>query len=322
MIEEVLQIWNRKLKLPSKDQFAIERINDTNLFLTKDFEGKIGIIIENTLELPKNFSLKRFEFKYFKKLENKPKDAIHERCQLMLADKSVEPSFLIKILFGILECEDKRNITSRDLMEVITSLISTFDPEAQKRNEVIGVWGELFWLKEILSQPIRKEKKAKILRSWESDKIRMKIDMRFAYCKIAVEIKTTTTEERVHHISGLEQFLVPSGFKHLLFLSIRIIEDDAGMTCSELTNMIKSYLDDPELLTIFLDKIFIRGAKICNDIFYRFTPRDNNPLVFFDSKIFPLPSKLKGVTNLQWDQNFDLIKPILNKRLSKILSAL
>ena len=46
IVSKALEIWEIKLKRPEKTGvFSIERLNDSNLLLTKDQDGRIGLIV-------------------------------------------------------------------------------------------------------------------------------------------------------------------------------------------------------------------------------------------------------------------------------------
>ena len=320
MINIALDIWENKLKIPrEKGKYSFEPIPGTNIILIKSFDNRLGLLIENTSAIPDNFKLKKFEFSFFNKLENKTKKVIYERCQLTLADKSLKANYLIKILFGIFE-DSKESITSKKLMQVLKELKKDFDPEEEKRNEIIGVWGELYFLNNLFSKPISISTASCIINGWEGDGGRKKIDFRFGFCKIAIEVKTTTLEERIHHISGHEQFIKPADFNYLIFLSTRILPDDAGVNCLELVNKINKKLKNKSLITEFEDKILIRNNDLCHDTSYRFTQRDKEPFTFYDSKKFELPSIPKGVLKMHWEQNFDSVLPITKNNTKTLLT--
>ena len=68
---------------------------------------------------------------------------------------------------------------------------------------------------------------------------REKIDFRFVSALHAVEVKSTVSENRDHHINGLGQVTVPLGFKDGTLASISLTEIP-GYTCSDLLSEIEA----------------------------------------------------------------------------------
>ena len=313
MLTKIIDTWFNKLKKPTEDSLSFEIIDGTNLFLTKNHENKIGLIIENTIEIPASFKLKNFDFIYYPYLENKKKAQEHRNCQLILANKNVNPEFLIKLLVGIFDLDNTKYITSTDLIKVLNELKYIFDTESISEKEIVGVWGELFFLHEILNIEEKKDEYINIINSWEGTNSRKKIDFRFLKQRQAFEIKTTKEDQRIHHISGHEQFIKPLGFTNLFFGSIKIINDEAGYTCNDLYSMISNILENQELILTFKDKCILRGLDYCNNKTYRYTPRDSNKFAYFNSISFTLPTVPIGISKLEWEHDFDIIhEEILN----------
>jgi hypothetical protein len=305
MLAKIIDIWFNKLKTPTEDSLSFEIIEGTNLFLTKNHENKIGLLIENTIEIPASFKLKNFDFIYYPSLINKNKNQEHRNCQLILANQNVDPEFLIKLLIGIFDLDNTKYITSTDLIKILNELRYVFDIESISENEIIGVWGELYFLYQVLGILENKNDLITIVNSWEGTSSRKKIDFRFLKQKAAFEIKTTKDDHRIHHISGHEQFLKPLGFDNLYFASIKIINDDAGYTCSDLFSLISTLLVNQELISIFKDKCILRGNSFCNNKIYRYTPRDT--FSYYNSNSFTLPNIPIGVSKLEWEQDFDIV---------------
>lgn len=325
MISKALEIWEKKLKRPiKKEVFSIERLMNSNLLLTKDHDDRIGFIIENTLRFNSQISLKNFEIIFHDELFNNKSKAYHKNCLLILADKKVNPEFLIRILVGVMEKMLSDKITSKDLIGVIKKVIETFDFISNNRQEIIGAWGELYFIYTLIHS-VKNDKSAqsKIIKSWESVLGRKKIDFRFQDSKTAIEIKTTTKDERIHHISGLDQIKIPSGFQEAYILSIRIIEDDViGKTCQELYQSIKNSLIIQEIQMEFEERVLIRGALICKNKNLRFSNRDNLLYNFFPFNKIPKPNLPNGILGVSWDVDFDMISPIKKSKVDKALSKI
>jgi hypothetical protein len=321
MIKEAIDIWLGKLPIPSKvEEIAYKQIEGTNIILSKNYKGEFGLIITDTTSIPKNFKLKNFDFSYIEKLETKY-GARFKRCQQMFAHSNINTDYLIKVLFGILEDEQKP-YSSNTLIKVLKELNSLFNPEEQKRNEVIGVWGELFMINKLIDWGADKIKIENIINSWEADGGRMKIDFRFLHAKIALEVKTTTEVQRIHHFSGLEQFTIPYGFDNLYFASLRVLPDGAGESCDEIVIKIKNNIADKSLVNIFEERLLVRGRSLCYDDYHRFTPRDENAFSLYNAKSIKTPSIHDGIIEVNWKQNLDLELQIENTKVGEIFKSI
>jgi hypothetical protein len=318
-IEHILLLWQKKLKTPDKGEFNFLPLKGRNILLVKDDKNRIGLLIIGTKQLDKSIQFKNFHFSYFKELKSKSQGKVYQRCVMVLADKNVNADYLINILFGIFKIESKMDITSKDLIDVMNKVQEMFDPKASIRNEVIGLWGELHCLNTLLARKMSNELKEQLISAWESKTGRKKIDFRFIESKIAIEVKTTTSEKRIHHFSGHEQFLIPDGFNKLLFQSISITDDEAGFTCKNISDIIRDKLDDAELIEDFNERLVIRGWSIANDNEFRFTSRDKSDIYLFDSSSYLLPTQPKGISNIEWELDLDISKNLSINQVNTVI---
>ena len=58
-----------------------------------------------------------------------------------------------------------------------------------------------------------------------------------------MEIKSTITSERIHHLHGIEQVTIPPGFEEGYLASL-ILQCDQGITTLELVNTIQNALKE------------------------------------------------------------------------------
>jgi hypothetical protein len=325
MVSKALEIWHMKLKKPDKKGvFSIERLKKSNLLLTKDHDERIGFIVENTLRANSQLSLKNFEIVFHEELINNKSKSYHKNCLLVLADKTVNPEFLIRILVGLMEKSLADKITSKELIGIIKKVSETFDFISNNVQETIGAWGELYFMNTLI-QAVKHDKSAqeKIIKSWESVLGRKKIDFRFQNPKTAIEIKTTSKDERIHHISGLDQIKIPVGFQEAYVVSIRIIEDAvSGKTCLELYQTIKNSLKSKELQLEFEERVLVRGSSICKNKNIRFVARDNLSDNFFPFNKIPKPKLPGGILSVSWDVDFNMISPVKKSKASVVLSKI
>ena len=78
-----------------------------------------------------------------------------------------------------------------------------------------------------------------ILKGWEGE-TREKLDFRFLFSRLVLEIKTTIKSERIHHLHGIEQVTIPPGFEEWIFSSL-VLHCGQGITTLELVNTIHKF---------------------------------------------------------------------------------
>lgn len=307
LLKNVLETWKYKLKTPKPGTFSFEEIVDSNIILIKNSNDEIGIIIHKTLPIPESYKVRHLQFSYHKELFDKEKKIQYDNCQIIIIEKSLEEEYIINILFSILDYESKNTIDSFDIMNILNGVNDNIQIENYSFNEIIGVWGELSFLLHIIRSINEKDIIFELLKSWESDFSRNKIDFRFNKINIACEIKTTIKEQRIHHISGHKQCIPPEKIDTLYFVSIRIKDDDTGYSCFDLTNQIKENLHEQNLINLFENKLIVRGSKYCLNQSNKFSFLDKDQFKIYDSIHIELPIIPKGVYDMEWKQSFDFV---------------
>jgi hypothetical protein len=307
LLKNVLETWKNKLQIPKTGTFSFEEIIDSNIILIKNSNNEIGIIIYKTLPIPEAFKVRHLQFSYHKEIIDKEKKTSYDNCQMIIIEKDMEEEYIINILFSILDYNSKKYIDSFDIINILNGVNDNIQIENYSFNEIIGVWGELSFLLHIIKNIQDKEKMFELLKSWESDFSRNKIDFRFNNIKAACEIKTTIKEERIHHISGHKQCIPPENINDLYFVSIRIKDDDTGYSCNDLTNQIKENLYEENLIDFFDNKLTVRGSKYCINQSYKFSFLDKVPFKTYNSIHIELPIIPKGIFDMEWKQSFDFV---------------
>jgi len=304
MVKYVLEQWNN-LKTPNEG-YSYYEIKDFNIILIKTTENKLGLIITKTLPLPNNVKLKEFDITYAKEIVNSFKKSVYNRCQILVAKKNVDEDLLIAILLSIFELKDN-NLDSFKLISIFENINKIFKLQSLQFNEIVGVWGELYFILFLLKLTRSDEKKREIIESWEGDIFRNKIDFQFNHLKIAIEVKTTIKHHRSHHIGGHKQCQCPTLMDKLFFLSTRISENENGLSCNSILKAIKNCIT-PSLIELLEERCKVRGKKYCTDTIHSFELLDSTYCKLYDSSIIELPSIPAGITEMQWIQNFDFIK--------------
>jgi hypothetical protein len=314
MIKEALGIWAR-LSTPSlKDAFSIERFSNSNVFLAKDKENRMGLILANSDIEAVDLQLKHFSVSYFKELDNKVSGMKEKKCLVLLADTDIDDELLLRIIISIKEYLSAGFINGSDLIRILKEIIETFATLQISKSEIIGLWGELFFLNFLIKNYAGdSEAKAKLVKAWEGTSSRQKIDFKFPLSDLAIEVKTTAGFNRIHHIRGHNQLIPPSGIQDLYYLSLKIVDSISGLSCLHLHNSIRENLFEKDSLSEFDERVIMRGKKLCLNNSNFFSPLITLESSLYSSMNIPRPIITNGVINPQWEVNFEDLSPLSSK---------
>ena len=320
MIQEALEIWAR-LSTPLQDSFSIERFSNSNVFLAKDKEDRMGLILVNSDIETIDLQLKHFSVSYFTELDNKVSGLKEEKCLVVVADIGVDEELLLRIIVSIKEYVSAGFINGSDFIRILKEVIETFSTIRISKAEVIGLWGELFFLNFLLKNyAVDSDAKATLVRSWEGTSSRQIIDFKFLLSDLAVEVKTTSGSKRIHNIGGYQQLEPPLGIQNLYYLSIRIVDLSSGLSCLQLHNSIRGNFVELNHLSEFDERVLMRGKKLCQNDSYYFSPIVTIESSLYTSSDIPRPPITRGVINPQWEVNFEDITPLKSSFTSSIFS--
>ena len=288
-----------------------DEILGTNARVFKDSDGALGLLIsglETRPDIPE-FSNLGIEFRPERMLvESGSPPRKLRNCIEVRLDPSCDSDLLASILGRMHEIEESGSFSGELLLEVIEEVVEIVrkPPRPPSKEEVIGAWGEIFLLRRFLEGTGSDGCKLKVLECWESGGTgRDIIDFRFPYASggTSIEVKTSTSE-RVHHINGLAQVMVPDGYSTLLG-SIVITETDGstGKTAlglvADLRSMVSESSDSfDEFQNSLESKISIRGPA-CIDERYFFTAMEGC-LRLIEVSSVPKPIAGSGVIEVEW----------------------
>ena len=176
LLKDILETWKYKLKVPKPGTFSFEEIIDSNIILIKNSDDETGIIIQKTLPIPESYKVRYFQFSYHKEIIDKEKKTKYDNCQMIIIEKNLEEKYILNILFSILDYNSKKHIDSFDIINILNGVNDNIQIENYSFNEIIGVWGELSFILHIIREIKEKDKIFELLKSWESDFSRNKIE--------------------------------------------------------------------------------------------------------------------------------------------------
>ncbi|MDA8673161.1 PD-(D/E)XK motif protein [Candidatus Poseidoniales archaeon] len=300
------QVWEGMSLPPNPEATTIRPVSGTNAYLAKNYDGSMGLFLRDVTDtLPKR-TYKHLEIT----IHNKKQVPLPGRPPLILrnvlflnADHEIKTPALSLILEGLHDQEPSGQFTAADMIAVLDEVEELLRrPKAlPTKEEVAGAWGELYVLRLFLQNIKNPDLQRKVLFGWEGE-TREKLDFRFLYAMQAIEVKTTMSSERIHHLHGIEQVTIPSGFDHGALASL-CVETDQGYTCEHLLTSIESVAvgtreQKDKFVELLAKRTLIRGIA-CQDNRFSFDLiRDG--LRFFDFSQVPSPGDVDGVTPIEW----------------------
>ena len=302
-------LWEKMSTPPFTDMITISPIPQTNAYLAKYFDGSFGLFLRDvTDKIPKR-TYKHIEVN-FKKTQQisipGKKNRLLSNCLILQSDNEIKTPLLSMILDFLYEEEPSGNFTASNLISVLDDVeeLMRRPKSPPTLQEVAGVWGELYVLRMLLNNSNNHQRQIDVLKGWEGE-IREKIDFRFLFCKQVLEIKSTVTNTRIHHLHGIEQVTIPPGFDSGALASL-ILETGHGFTNLSLLDSIrKCFVGNGEeirkCLKLLETRILLRGDACTDDRF----PLEltHNGLKFFQFDFVPTPGHAEGVVSIEWISN-------------------
>ena len=164
-------------------------------------------------------------------------------CLNLNASNSLDPIMLSLVMEHLLKSSEKRNFTAEDLSDTIDEAIKL--TKRSKRpptmEEIVGAWGELYLLLQLVSECSDHDKQLKVIGGWEGSE---EADNRPHHPRTSIGNRSEDVPGRGPCTS--HQRLQPdndsNGLQVRLLASLSVVENDEGLTCSSLVSSIRSSL--------------------------------------------------------------------------------
>lgn len=315
---DILNLWIN-LESPKPGNKMMLQYFNTNLWVFKSSENSFGFLITNTLgELKSEYKniVARWEPKFVDKLNN----ITLKNCLVIETRNQIDSKLFCKSISSLFEKMDKYHcFNTSEIDEALNKMEEITLKESDAYNEVIGVWGELFLINELLKHTSSEIGKHEILDSWESTEGRSIIDLNIKSKKTKIEIKTTLEHVRTHHFHGLSQVQIETNQRGFL-ASICVVNDVNGLSCLDLLNSIEKKIQT-ENLDILNKKIKIRGAACKNNKFF-FSQNPTKKMEFFNFQEVPKPSIVDGIGKIEWVAILENKTCLNNLQKNKLLNIM
>ena len=297
--------WEAMSLPPNEETTTISPVSGTNAYLAKSFDGSMGLFLKDVTDSLPHRTYKHLDMTMHNRKEvNLPRRRLMLRNVLVLsADHEVKSPVLSLILEGLFDQEPSGHFTASDMVAVLDDVEELLrKPKAlPTKEEVAGAWGELYVLRLLLQSTPSPELRHSILSGWEGE-VREKLDFRFLFAVQALEVKTTMSSVRIHHLHGTEQVTIPPGFEHGTLASLCVVADQ-GNTCEDMLESIAALASGTgaqkeRFLNLLERRKLIRGV-VCTDARFPFDVLRSG-LQFFDFSEVPTPGEVDGVTPIEW----------------------
>ena len=308
MVKNIEKIFERLNEPDLNGQYSCEQFNYSNLWIVKDIKGNCGFLIDKAVgkeNLGEYKNLEKKEFIEFKSDKRAFKDVL-----LVIHNDNVIPEVFSESLNVYFKKNLKKNYNVNDIKNALDEIEEITKKIKVNINEIIGLWGEFFLIYTFLKNSKSDESKQKIINAWESPDGRTIIDLKFKSIKINVEVKTTTLDSRVHHISSINQITNQLNWNG--YVASICLNEGVGLSCNDLRIEILNDLND-SLKKIFNQRILIRGKNICFDNRFKFQTNNLKQTRFFNFIDVPKPEINSNTVNVKWDTILEGVNSISQK---------
>ena len=226
--------WERLSTPKQKGTFEIFQYFKTNLWILKNNLGCFGFLLTDTIsKLDSDY--KNITSDWKKSLKNK-EGRVLNRCLIIESKINIDSKLFCNAITTLLDIKDKNKFYAiNEIREALIKIEEITIKETDEFNEVVGVWGELYLINELITKNNTEVVKQEIIESWEGLSTRSIIDFNFKSRLLKVEVKTTTESFRIHHFNTLDQVSTDINYNGFL-ASFCILPEDNGFTCNDILN--------------------------------------------------------------------------------------
>lgn len=315
-MDNLHEIWEGLDRPKKEGNLTIENVkcalppnSNTNMHVAKTFDDRFVVLFDNVPNKPNE----KYANLEVKKLDDGLKGTKGGKLETVLFigtekyevkgkvyDK-VNPVEFAKAFNACFD-RDLRNKTQLNLDDIrlILKKIKEFTKPQQKPKleEIVGLWGELFLINELLGHA-SPDNAEEIVDGWEGSKGKTIIDFNFENKKTLVEVKTTLKKDRIHHFLSLNQLKLRSNYDVGYLASIKAAKSSRnGTSCKDLfLKIYENPLLDNNLKELFKIKLDYKGEELYNNDEYCFVLSD---MSFCEFDKVPKPKVDDFILEVEW----------------------
>lgn len=314
----IYSLWKNLVPAKNKDSFNLKQFNQTNLWLYKSYNDCFGFIITNTFAQLQH-EYKNIDTDWKAQLVDLSNGGKLSNCLIIESNSNIDSRLFCLALSSIFDVEINHRFKVQEVEFALSKIEAITLKQNDEYNEVIGVWGELFLINELLNKSSSFDSKQEIISAWEGLNTRTKIDFRFNSKNTIIEVKTTAESIRFHHFNSLDQVLENDGIFGYLS-SICITLDENGTSNFDLVKSVKNELHE-NLIVLFDEKLKIRG-KVCFNNNYKFQINQYKNWEFFKFDIVPRPIIGNDILGVEWDANLENKSYLTDEEKTKLIDSI
>lgn len=309
----------KNIQVPLSDNLRLFKVisvtKNSNHYLGKNYKNHFAILFNTKKPVGKPDGLKYIELSHNEEclIENENKQEKIKTFSVLkfTADSDDLRVVFIKMLTNIIY-DIPINPSQKDISDITKVMFDVFvNMQKTNESELIGLWGELLII------DLAKDK-TKIIKAWH-EKNTDNFD--FHYANELLEIKTTTTNDRIHNFSFKQLNIKHHDF---YLASVRLQYSRSGLSLEDLMQKILAKVSDLDLkkkLEINYYSIIGNFTKEILDNYkfdYLFAKEN---IKFFDLDSIPRlkENPMNGVENIKFTSDLNGVKNLEDFKKTEIL---
>lgn len=323
--------WRGIRTPPNDGTLAATPVARSNAWVFKTHRGGFGLLLAG-VDPPRTMPPFRnidVSFRPEKLVQQGGKQSSLLNCLEVHLSPQGDADTLASIVDRLGEREPSGSFSTQNLIDILRDVVEVVKPPPPppSLDDVIGVWGELYLLRSIVSRATNAQRQMLILSGWEPQRtFRDIIDFRFRHASVVIEVKTSCGE-RVHHIRGFDQVRVPDGFSKGFLSSLLVTRsaERAGITCSDLVQSLRmasvgSGSDKGAFSRLLDEKVDSRGRE-SRDETYSLHLREDS-IFFFSFEQVPRPAPAPLVSEVQWTADLRNARPLTASETDAVIQSI
>ena len=300
------------IKKPSSNNLKLFKVmpisDNSNHYLGKNSDNHFAILFNTVKPVGKPDGLTHIKLTHneeclIKDLNDKETNETFSVLKFTADSDHLRVVFM-KMISNIID-DIPPNPSQKNISELTKVMFDIFiNMKKTNETELIGLWGELLIIDLI-------EDKSKIIKAWHEENTD---NFDFHYANELLEVKTTTTNDRIHNFTFKQLNIKHNDF---YLASIRLRYSRSGMSLDNLLEKILNDIDDIELKKKLETNYFSISGNFTKEILDKYSFDYNfakENIKFFDLQNIPRlkESPMNGVSNIKFNSDLNGVQNLKN----------